>query len=299
MEKNVLEIENACKLTSTVYAWLRNDIPYKTGYEYWRDIHGTLISRIPGKFIYRQLHMAPIINLQYGKLRKYVNMVAISEQIKGIAHSYYINRDELDKYRQHRITRTYIFEDEPNLVRSNASLWSIDNDSKTLKDNTGNIEPQGKTVNDEFVVSFIFNSESNINTRREAVLFVSNNLAGKDVVIRVRYHLLEDYDDDNIPDTKVSHQRPVGVRYNAWIELAVGPVNIVGILEPILSEILSDLTTIHIQPVFEKYTIVAEEKPTIVGLKGFPAYQTILQSGAINQLDEKLLQDLYGKFPKE
>lgn len=300
IEKNVMEIENACKFTSTVYAWLRNDIPYKIGYEYWRDIHGTLISRIPGKCIYRQLHMAPVIDIQYGKLQKYVNMVPISEQVQGIAHSYYLNEDELGKYRQHRFTRTYMLEDEPNLVSMNASLWSTGNNAKTLKDNIGNIEPQGKPANDEFVVSFIFNTESNFNIKKEAILLVSNNLAGKDDVIRVRYHLLEDYDDEKIPDTQVSHCRPKGVRYNAWIELAVQPkTDIVGMLEPVLSDILSDLVTIHIQPIFEKYTIVAEGKPTIVGLKGFPAYQTILAAGATNQLNEKLLFDIYGSVPRK
>ena len=28
------------------------------------------------------------------------------------------------------------------------------------------------------------------------------------------------------------------------------------------------------------------------------AYQTILQAGASNQLDEKLLEDIYGKVPR-
>lgn len=293
-ERSILEIENACKLTSTVYAWLRNDISQETGYRYWRDIHGTLVARIPGKCIYRQLHLSHVLDIFSEKFRKVKRPVELTEQINGIAHSYYTNEEQLSIFRQHRFTKTYLLEDEPNLVRMNASLWSANDNAHTLKDLTGTLAPQGKPVNDEYVISFIFEKTVPAEVRKANIVFIAQSLTRRDEVLRVRYHLLEEYDDENIQDTQVSHHRPFAVRYNAWIELAFKPNSDVAILlEPLLSEIMLNLDTIHLQPIFEKYTIVAESKPTVVGLKGFPAYQTILVAGAQNQLSEKLLSDIY------
>lgn len=70
------------------------------------------------------------------------------------------------------------------------------------------------------------------------------------------------------------------------------------LLEPDLSGIETDLDTIHINLVSDKYTIMANEKATIVGLKGYPAYQTIMAAGAQNQLNEQLLFDIYGDVPR-
>ncbi len=300
IENFVLEIENQCTVTSTVYAWLRNDTSLETGFTYWRDIHGTLVARIPGKFIYRQLHLKPAINVLSGQFQKYVNPIVQSLQPQGIAHTYYLNENELAKFKEHRFTQTYLIEDEPNMARLNASLWSRNDNAKTLKDISHNLTPQGKTDDDEYVVSFIFDSHVRIESRREKLINLSKSLITKPEITRLRYHVLEDYDDENIPDTKVGHCRPAEVRYNAWLELGVLPKSGLSVLiETDLLPLVTDIKTIHINPIFEKYTIVAEGKPTVVGLKGYPAYQTIMQSGAINQLDEKLLQDLYGKFPTE
>ncbi len=297
---SVLDIENLCTVTSTVYAWLRNDTSFETGFTYWRDIHGTLVARIPGKFIYRQLHLKPAINVLSGQFQKYVNPVVQALQPQGIAHTYYLNEYELAKFKGHQFTQTYLIEDEPNMARLNASLWSHNDNAKTLKDISNNLMPQGKTENDEYVVSFIFEKQVSIDDRREKLIKLSESLITKHEVTRLRYHVLEDYDDENVPDTKVGHCRPTDVRYNAWLELGVLPKSELSqLIEKDLLPLATDVKTIHINPIFERYTVVAEGKPTIVGLKGFPAYQTILRAGAANQLDENLLEDLYGKFPKE
>jgi hypothetical protein len=50
----------------------------------------------------------------------------------------------------------------------------------------------------------------------------------------------------------------------------------------------------HTYPVEEKYTLVFGGRPTHVGLRGFPAFQVILASGANNQLQPELVEALYG-----
>jgi hypothetical protein len=298
-ENNVTEIENSCAFNTTVYAWLRDDISLEVGHAYWRDIHGTLISRIPGTYLYRQLHLSPAINVLSEKFQKYVKPVAAKDQPQGIAHTFYLNEAGRDRFFNHPLTKAYMVEDEVNLVRINATLWSENDNARTLKDTSNNLVPQGNPVNDEYAVSFIFKPESSAKQRKENLLRLSRSLTGKEGVIRLRYHLLEDYDDEHFPDTLVPHHRPISVRYNAWIELGVQPkTNLAGILEPDLTDIIHDIDTIHINPIFDKYTIMAKEKATIVGLKGYPAYQTILAAGAKNQLREDLLHDIYGDVPR-
>lgn len=299
-ENDVMKTENSCEFNTTVYAWLRDDIPFEVADAYWRDIHGTLISRIPGTYLYRQLHLSPAINVLSDKFQKYVNPVPEKDQPQGIAHTFYLDEAGRDRFFNHPLTEAYMVEDEVNLVRMNATLWSQNDDARTLKDISGNLEPQGKPVNNEYVVSFIFKNNSDRAKRKEKLLQVANKLANKNETTRVRYHLLEDYDDENFPSTLVTHNRPVGVRYNAWIELGVKPgADLSQILEDELSQIIDEIETIHINPIADKYTIMAKEKATIVGLKGYPAYQTILKAGAKNQLNEKLLYDIYGNVPRK
>lgn len=296
----VAEVENSCEFSTTVYAWLRNDIPFEIGHTYWRDIHGTLISRIPGTYLYRQLHLSPMVNVLSAKFQPYVKQVKENDQPQGIAHTFYLDEAGRDRFFNHPLTKAYMVEDEVNLVRINATLWSRNDDARTLKDTSDNLEPQGKPVNDEYIVSFIFIDKISRKSRKEQLLKIAKALVLKSETTRVRYHLLEDYDDENFPDTLVTHHRPVGVRYNAWIELGVKKgIDLSVLLETELSKILPSLDTIHIQPISDKYTIMAKEKATIVGMKGFPAYETILAAGAKNQLREDLLHDIYGDVPRK
>ncbi|MGN8070159.1 twin-arginine translocation signal domain-containing protein [Mucilaginibacter sp. 22184] len=296
--QNVPEIENSAMYCTTVYAWLRTDIPLEVGHNYWRDIHGTLVSRIPGTWLYRQLHWKPAISVLSSRFQRFVKPLSDADQPQGIAHTFYYDEAGRRKFENHPFIKKYLLDDEPMLVRLNATLWSKDDNSGTLKDTSNNMTPQGKPENDEYAVSFILDPELSAGKRKQSLINLAGSLAKLEKTTRVRYHLLEDYDDDHFPDTKVPHHRPVAVRYNAWIELGVAPqTDLATILEPGLSNMMNELDTIHIYPIYDKYTIMAGGKPTIVGLKGYPAYQTILAAGAKNQLQQQMLDDVYGKVP--
>lgn len=296
--QNVPEIENSAMYCTTVYAWLRKDIPLDTGHNYWRDIHGTLVSRIPGTWLYRQLHWKPVVNVLSARFQHFVKPLSDDDQPQGIAHTFYYDEAGRQKFANHPFIKKYLLDDEPMLVRLNATLWSKGDNSKTLKDTSNNMTPQGKPDNDEYAVSFILKPALSAARRKQWIVNLAGQLSALPETTRVRYHLLDDYDDENFPDTKVPHHRPAAVRYNAWIELGVTPhTDLAGVLEPGLDKMLADLDTIHIYPVYDKYTIMAGGKPTIVGLKGYPAYQTIMAAGAANQLQPQLLEDIYGKVP--
>ena len=50
----------------------------------------------------------------------------------------------------------------------------------------------------------------------------------------------------------------------------------------------------HIPPIVARYTMVYDGKPTVVGLRGYQAVQTIEQAGAENQKSPELLAAIYG-----
>lgn len=85
--------------------------------------------------------------------------------------------------------------------------------------------------------------------------------------------------------------------YQAWIELmckSEASVQQLFSSGTESSEHAKFIKAIHTFPVQAWYTLVYNGKPTDVGLRGFPAVQTIEQAGANNQKATDLLEILYG-----
>ncbi|WP_207929029.1 hypothetical protein [Actinomadura sp. 6K520] len=51
---------------------------------------------------------------------------------------------------------------------------------------------------------------------------------------------------------------------------------------------------VHTYPVREIYTIISAGRPTEVGLRGYPAVQTIIAAGAGDQRGEDVLRRVFG-----
>jgi hypothetical protein len=59
-------------------------------------------------------------------------------------------------------------------------------------------------------------------------------------------------------------------------------------------ELAKHVGAVHTYPVREVYTIISAGRPTEVGLRGYPAVQTIIATGADYQRSEGILNLLYG-----
>ena len=64
-------------------------------------------------------------------------------------------------------------------------------------------------------------------------------------------------------------------------------------------DVARQISTVHAYPVAARYSSVYGGRPTIVGLRGYPAYQAIEALGADNQRQISLLEWMYGPVAKD
>jgi hypothetical protein len=81
-------------------------------------------------------------------------------------------------------------------------------------------------------------------------------------------------------------------QYQAWIDLTVSDASALrGLLH---AAVAACIHTVHVYPVPVVYTSVCRGKPTLVGLRGWPAFDAIEALGADNQRQAALLEWMYG-----
>lgn len=115
-------------------------------------------------------------------------------------------------------------------------------------------------------------------------------------VMRLRVEPLPPYDRSVMASPGVPHQWPTDATYLGWIELAVRDENVIGdlLMDVTATELAKQVGAIHTYPVREVYTIISAGRPTEVGLRGYPALETIMAAGARNQRSEAVLNLLFG-----
>ena len=121
-------------------------------------------------------------------------------------------------------------------------------------------------------------------------------------VVRVRMSLFE------VPDMEAERKagypiktHPVEQQYQAMIDLVIEDRAVAKqLIDPARGvDVAADISTIHAYPVAACYTSVYGGRPTIVGLRGYPAHQAIEALGAANQKQISLLEWIYGPVAKD
>jgi hypothetical protein len=89
---------------------------------------------------------------------------------------------------------------------------------------------------------------------------------------------------------------PVERQYQAWIELVLeDEAAAEALIQPDDGvDYAAHIHAIHAFPVVSRYTFNYGGRPTLVGLRGFPAYRAIQALDAANQRQPSLLTWMYG-----
>jgi hypothetical protein len=61
-----------------------------------------------------------------------------------------------------------------------------------------------------------------------------------------------------------------------------------------IAGLADQVTTLHVYPLRAVYTSNYAGHPTLVGLRGYPAYQAVVGIAGYNQCDPQLLEWMYG-----
>lgn len=290
--------DNRARWACIALGFWRRDKSEELMYRYWRDIHGVAVARMPGIYQYRQLHLdtaRPALGSTIGGIDF---EMPPEDQSNGIADLRFLDKQSVDMLQASQHMTVHMFNDEKYLIERNAIYWSTDGNAQTYVDRTGNPMPQGQVAYPTFAVFFRRRDGSQLDAFRAYMRTLAERWAGTDGVMRVRLTLLEAFDaaDFMAQSEGANHYVASDHQYQAWTEVVLEDERVARKL--LVSsggiEHAPYVNAIHTRPAREIYTLVHDGRPTPVGLRGYPAIETITAAEAENQNDLSLLEAVYG-----
>lgn len=291
-------LENAAELALTAFCWWRTDLPQEVCEAYWRDVHGIMFARAPGLWQARQLRLAanrPDLWPAAPGLSFDAPDVA---QPQGIPHGLFLSEADLVAFGNNPLPKEAIPNDAHNFIGRIGALLSPSNSGRTLIDRINEPAMQGPPPVPTFVLCFVprAGAASPEAFHRYLTEHVARPWSEHPDVLRLRVEPLPPYEQSVMASPGVAHQWPDHDTYLGWIELAVRNEAVLGDLlaSSGADELAPQIRTVHTYPIREVYTIISAGRPTEVGLRGYPAVQTITAAGADNQHSEATLNLLFG-----
>lgn len=287
---DIASLENAAPLASTVFGWWRKDIPLEVSYAYWRDVHSITVARAPGIYQYRLLQLTANRSDLFSV--NGIDYTISDEDPHGVAEFLFLSSEDVQTFGKSELITKYVHKDEQNLCDRNITMSSKQGNARTYIDRTGDT-PNGKPAFPCFMVCLQKTDGVNLEQFQQHLMQKVRDWSEQSQVMRARLNLLEPFDQsENSPC--VSHQSEQVKNYQAWIELILQD-------EAIAKQFFDDqsaqyIQAIHTFPIVARYTMVYDGKPTVVGLRGYPAAQAIEQAGAEIQKSPELLAAIYGDF---
>lgn len=287
---DVAAIESSALVSVTATGRYRSDLDLGLALRYARDIHGPLDARLPSIGMYRQYHVGsktPVIPDLLGPIDGVDQRRAPDRQLHGVSLILFA---DAAAHQATAASRILELAREDNLVLTELNFHYVEyGRGRTYLDRTGwNGVPQGPAAKPT-VASFFRRRQG---VAPEAFDDYMRRLAQRwsehGGALRVRLDLLADVESQFDFDPEDLQQ--------AWIDLTVTDASVFGQLVPVAerAELAAHVEAIQALEIAEIYTIVFDEKATHVGLRGWPAVQTIEEIGAHAQANPELLALLYG-----
>jgi len=293
-ENSVVATENQAKVVATFFAWWRSDIPIDLSYKYWRDVHGVWAARTPGMYQYRQLRLDPVDPTMLSTLNDIELDLPTEDQPNGIAHIAYSSAFMANLLRQ-PFALKQANEDDGYFVSRNTYQRAVLPLSRTYVDKTDDPHRNGFVERPRYVLAFIKNKDvSDEDFSDYLVNMLCKPWSQQHDVQRLRLERLEPHVNAPTSPQGVSHTWTENKQYQAWIELELSEGISLSSLFDNSTNHSKHVSAIHAYPVKEVYTIVYGGKPTLVGLRGYPAVQIIEAVGADFQKSQPVLKFTYG-----
>lgn len=290
----VVKTENKAKVATTFFAWWRTDIPKDLSYKYWRDIHGVWAARTPGFYQYRQLHLDNVEASLLADLAGIETDLPTQDQPNGIAHIFYSSAFHVKLLRLPFAVKQAEM-DEAYFVSRNAFQKSVLPLSRTYVDKINNPDTNGPLKQPRYILAFKKNKGV---SKEDFSHFIVKNLAEpwskQEQVQRLRLEIMEPYTEIPSSPNGTDHSWDKDKQYQAWIELVLSENENFSRLFDQVADLQKYVSAIHAYPVREIYTLVYNGKPTLVGLRGYPAAEIIQEVGAEFQASKQVLKFTYG-----
>lgn len=292
------DLENDAELSLTGFCWWRADIPQAVAEAYWRDVHGIMFARAPGMWQARQLRLAANRPDLWPAVQGISFDTGDMAHPQGMPHALFLSEADLAAFGNNRIARETIPNDAHNFMGRIGSQLSPTGNGRTLVDRINEPAMQGAPPVPTFVLCFVprvWDASAEI-FHRYLTEHVARSWSEHPDVMRLRGEPLPAYDQSVMSSPGVPHEWPNNETYLGWIELAVRNEQVLGDLltGQVTEQLAEQVRAVHTYPVREVYTLISAGRPTEVGLRGYPAMQTITAVGAGNQHNEAVLNLLFG-----
>lgn len=296
------DVENKAGLCRITCGWKKPELPIDWVRRYWRDVHSPAIARRAGIYDYRHYQYDPVVAGFLLPVEGIEYDAPPLEQLMWTSDVRY--RDEaalavFDKSPEGK-AKADILGDIDIIVDQSTTYRAVNENALTYVDDTGVAMPQGSYPSPTYAL--FIRSRGNEDSFRACMRQVAELWSGKTGVLRLRLSLFDAPDMEK--ERKAGYPvktHPVERQYQAWIELTVD-TNVRG--QTLISDdddidYASHLLAIHAYPVRAIYTSNYNGKPTLVGLRGYLAYQALTALNAENQRQTSLLTWMYGDVAKD
>lgn len=294
---DVAAIENRARLTRTTCGWGRPELPKDVVRRYWRDVHSPAISRRAGVYTYRHTPFDAVRGDLFQPLAGVELNAPQDAQLQWMSDVAYLDLAGLEAFTNSPSSahvKSQLLGDIEIIVLRSTTYKAVGDNLRTYLDRTGDPTPQGPPPSPRFGV--FFRQQGPEPAFRTSIHELARRWGQASGVLRVRVNV---YDR---PDMEAERSagypvktHPEEQQYQAYLDLVVESEAAAGPLLRLAGDGLAEtLAAVHAYPVPMIYTFVWEGRPTLVGLRGYPAYEAISAFGAENQKDPELLAWMYG-----
>lgn len=298
---NLADIENEAGLCRITCGWKKPELPIDWVRRYWRDVHSPAIARRAGIYDYRHYQYDPVRSDVLPRVDGVEFAAPAMEQLMWTSDVRY--RDEaalavFDRSPEGK-PKTDLLGDIDIIVEQSTTYRAVETNAKTYLDDTGVAMPQGPCASPTFAL--FFRGRSDEATFRACLRRIAEAWSQKHGVLRLRLSLFDSPDMEK--ERRAGYPvktHPVERQYQAWIDLTLDTVargrSLLAQSDSI--DYAAHIATIHAYPVHAVYTSNYCGKLTLVGLRGYPAYEAMSAMNAVNQRQPSLLEWMYGDIAR-
>jgi EthD domain-containing protein len=267
----------------------RDGLPHDIFANYWRDVHSTLCSRLPGLGFYVQQHFDRNHTANLWPLASGVR--AITAVLDGSAELGFANLEDQATF---AAAGTILYGDEANFI-GEAVAYSLPNGSQTYVDHE---EDGARNGADRYHRVHVYMNRKPGKAANDWLAETSAELARSEAVQKWKLHLPEPYSNEYPapPSPNVNH-----IVGDDRLNLAVAEVAFESpraarqfFATPAFQKVLAfqaqhvDALGAYLVKGF--YTFVRDSRPTAAGLRGSRPAELIEAAGAANQLEDKVVR---------
>jgi hypothetical protein len=288
-------IENKSTICRITSGWKKESLPLEVVRRYWRDVHSPAIARRDGIQDYRHFQYDPVVPDLFRQVPDIMFDCPENEQLMWTSDVRYKDEAGLEAFGKSPPTDVLpgILGDIDLIVDQSTTYKALGANAHTYKDLSGIATPQGVPKMPTFQI--FLRQKGNEEEFRTALRTLVKSWRDESAVVRARLSLFD------VPDMEAERKagypiktHPVERQYQAWIDLVVTDVAAASPLLDAAPNLADHVHTIHAYPVTTLCTFNYDGRPTLAGLRGFPAWDALTTLGGYHQAAPEILEWMYG-----